>query len=72
MQTPEEIKQNIKGLVKRYYEVEKELKKLNNYELGDGSQEDLKSNKLTILWINIRNEIFYQRALLAKVYKINS
>lgn len=71
MQTPDEIKHNLKGLLKRYYEVEKELKHINNYTLGDGSEEDLESSKLAILWINIRREIFYNRVLLVKAYTIS-
>lgn len=72
MQSTTEIKHNLKGLYEKYYEVEKELKGLNNYTLGDESPEDIKSSKLVILWINIRNEIFYNRVLLAKSYETNS
>ena len=68
MQTTTEIAHNLKGLYKKYYEVEKELKGLSNYTLGDESPEDIKNSKLVILWINIRNEIFYNRVLLAKSY----
>ena len=71
MQTPDEIKHNLKELLKKYYEVERKLKSINNYTLGDGSEEDLESDKLTILWINIRREIFYNRALLVKAYTIS-
>ena len=68
MQSTIEIKHNLKGLYEKYYDVEKSLKKLNNYTLGDGSDEDVESSKLVLLWINIRNEIFYNRVLLAKSY----
>ena len=68
MQTPSEIKDILKKLRKKYYEVEKKLKRINNYTLGDGSDEDVESDELVMLWINIRNEIFYNRVLLAKSY----
>lgn len=69
MQKINEIKYNIKELQKRYYEVEKELKESNNYTLGDGSDEDIENSKKIILWINIRNEIFYNRIKLVKAYE---
>ena len=73
MEASEKIKNNIKGLLKKYYEIEKELKRLekNKYKIGDNSQEDIKSTELVLLWINIRSEIFYQRALLAHSYRTN-
>ena len=72
MQTPSEIKDILYKLRKKYYEVEKKLKRINNYTLGDGSDEDVESDELVMLWINIRNEIFYNRVLLVKAYEINS
>jgi hypothetical protein len=69
MQEINEIKYNIKELQKKYYEVEKELKKSNNYTLGDGSDEDIENSKKILLWINIRNEIFYNRIKLVKAYE---
>ena len=72
MQTSIEIKHNLEGLYKKYYEVKDNLEGLNNYTLGDGSEEDIESSKLVLLWINIRNEIFYNRVLLAKAYETNS
>lgn len=72
MQTPSEIKEILKKLRKKYYEVEKKLKRINNYTLGDGSDEDVESDELVMLWINIRNEIFYNRVLLVKAYETNS
>lgn len=72
MQTPSEIKDILYKLRKKYYEVEKKLKRINNYTLGDGSDEDVESDELVMLWINIRNEIFYNRVLLVKAYETNS
>ncbi len=72
MQSTIEIKHNLKGLYKKYYDVEKNLKKIQSFTLGDESEEDEESSKLVLLWINIRNEIFYNRALLAKSYETNS
>lgn len=72
MQTPSEIKDILKELRKKYYEVERKLKRINNYTLGDGSDEDIESDELVMLWINIRNEIFYNRVLLVKAYETNS
>ena len=72
MQTPSEIKDILYKLRKKYYEVEKKLKRINNYTLGDGSDEDVESDELVMLWINIRNEIFYNRVLLIKAYETNS
>ena len=68
MQSTIEIKHNLKGLYEKYCNVEKSLKSFNNYTIGDGSDEDVESSKLVLLWINIRNEIFYNRVLLAKSY----
>ena len=72
MQSTIEIKHNLKGLYEKYYDVEKSLKNFNNYTIGDESDEDVESSKLVLLWINIRNEIFYNRVLLAKAYETNS
>lgn len=72
MQSTIEIKHNLKGLYKKYYDVEKNLKKFQSFTLGDESDEDEENSKLVFLWINIRNEIFYNRALLAKSYTANS
>lgn len=71
MQTSNELKQILVKLYKRYYEVEKELKKINNYTIGDDSEADKRSTELVLLWINIRNEIFYNRVKLAKSYETN-
>ena len=72
MQTPNDLKAILKKLSWKYYEVEKKLKKLNGYILGDESEKDKESTELTLLWINIRNEIFYNRVKLAKSYETNS
>ena len=71
MQTSNELKQILVKLYKKYYEVEKELKKINNYIIGDDSEADKRSTELVLLWINIRNEIFYNRVKLAKSYETN-
>lgn len=68
MQTSNEIKQFIRALINEYYDVEEELKELNNYEIGDKSEEDFRSSKLVLYWINLRTELFYQRFRLAKSY----
>ena len=66
--TSNEIKQDLFYLYKKYYEVEYKLKHIGKYEIGDGSELDDKSTKLTLLWVNIRSEIFYQRFRLAHSY----
>lgn len=68
MQTSNEIKRFIRALINEYYDVEEELKELNNYEIGDKSEEDFRSSKLVLYWINLRTELFYQRFRLAKSY----
>lgn len=68
MQTSNEIKRFIRALINEYYDVEEELKELNNYEIGDKSKEDFRSSKLVLYWINLRTELFYQRFRLAKSY----
>ena len=68
MYTVDNIKNNIKELTKKYYEIENQLKKIDNYDLGDNSQNDKDSTNLVLLWINIRNEIFYNRVKLVEIY----
>lgn len=68
MNTVEEIKNNIKVLTEKYYDIENQLKNINDYELGDNSQNDKNSTNLVLLWINIRNEIFYNRVKLVEMY----
>ena len=68
MKSSNEIKQDLIGLYKKYYDVEYKLKNIGKYEIGDGTELDIESTKLSLLWINIRSEIFYQRFSLAQSY----
>lgn len=65
-----EINKVLKELYKAYYKYEKQLKKLR-YEIGDGSEEDIESSRLVLLWIDTRRNIYLNRFKLAQSY-INS
>ena len=71
MQSPRDVKNELKALLNKYYEIEIELNGIESYEIGDGSKADLRSSELIIEWIKIRREIFYKRARLVVAY-INS